>query len=669
MSTWNYFHRPARLAFHDLTTQIRPPPNLRSLLGLGLKFIPNPRKNTPWSAFLKTTLPKMRRSIHLKTFFATRHTGTDLPDRNPSLSQTSAPPTQTTPATDDPTDDTPNADEALTDDYNMRMHVPSKWIPPIPMPRQLVQRLDTFDNALEHEVTPQRCRSNLRPHQRLALKRIQDSPDLLVVQCDKNLGPAVIERTRYIHFAHRDHLSDNRTYQRLSSAQVISFEQRIERAFDKWLTKFSQNLNPFEKKFLRHHRMHYQHAFSTFYITFKVHKSPLKTRPIVSTSGTLLYALGIYIDDKLQKAAQLQRSYFKDTFALRRELANLHLPPNALLFTADATSMYTNIPTVRALRLIGEYLTRKQFAGIPVTCVMKALKIVMKNNVFKFGDTYWLQKTGTAMGTPPAPPWAILYYAVFEDVFLPEFSDSLLLYRRFIDDVFGIFLVDPSQPDRFQELINAMNHRKCQLEWIVQPLSRSVDFMDLRISLNGTQLTTTLFEKDHCLHLYIPPISCHPPGLLPGMVHGGIFRIFQLCSDPTDQIRRTLDLFRNLQYRGYQSRVLKPLFKKAIDRATDYSGPLSPEAKRAKMKRSVLFHIRYHPRNLPSQRIQELWTRHICQPPFPAKPLWKLRNHHFKKIEIDNLIVAYSRPLNLGNILSSRDLDNTHGPPVSSLLE
>ena len=63
--------------------------------------------------------------------------------------------------------------------------------------------------------------------------------------------------------------------------------------------------------------------------------------------------------------------------------------------------------------------------------------------------------------------------------------------------------------------------------------------MDLTISIHKGKITTSLFEKPLNLHLYIPPHSAHPPGLLPGIVHSTLFRIFTLCSDPNDQILRT----------------------------------------------------------------------------------------------------------------------------------
>ena len=70
--------------------------------------------------------------------------------------------------------------------------------------------------------------------------------------------------------------------------------------------------------------------------------------------------------------------------------------------------MYTNIDTNTALNAIEDYLTENQhkFPTLPVTPVMEALEIIMRHNVFQFGDTYWLQKKGTAMGAPPACSYA-----------------------------------------------------------------------------------------------------------------------------------------------------------------------------------------------------------------------------------------------------------------------
>ena len=645
----HYFNRPTHMAFHDLTTRLKPPANLRSLLGLCLKFIPTPRYNTPWSVFRDHSLPRFDRSLRLKAFFAHRHNGTDLIDDPAAFANL----------------------PDIEDDYNPRLHVPSDWYPPdgCRHPAQLVERFARFSLALRALVHKKRSRPNLLPHQRRALQHLRAQRDFLVINCDKNLGPAIIERDEYIKLVIRDHLSDADTYRRLSPVEADIVAKAIVRLFDDWYRLRAKDLTKEECTFLSYHRAHYTSVFSTFYATAKVHKAALSTRPIVSTSGTLLYALGVWCDSKLQLAAQRQRSYFKNSFALKKELDGITLPPNARLFTADAVSMYTNIPTNLALRKITAYLNEHHFPGVPIQALMTALALVMKYNVFTFGDTTWRQRTGTAMGTPPAPPWANLYFAVFENSFLPDFDDDLILYRRFIDDVFGIFLYDPARPDRFADLTAALNHPSSRLTWTVEPLSDTVDFMDLTITIDGARLRTRLFEKVHNLHLYIPPHSCHSPGLLPGMVHGQVFRIFTLCSDRADQTSATRAFFRHLQLRGYSADKIRPLFKAAIRRALHYTGPCNKRFKASQMARSVLFHLRFHPLNPPSSELQRLWNRYICRPPMPQRPLWKFRNYRFKKIEVDRMIVAYSRPPNLSNLLSYRRLRDDSGPPASSFFD
>ena len=77
------------------------------------------------------------------------------------------------------------------------------------------------------------------------------------------------------------------------------------------------------------------------------------------------------------------------------------------------------------------------------------------------------------------------------------------------------------------------------LTWEFNTPTNKVDFMDLTISITNGNISTSLFEKPLNLHLYIPLHSAHPPGLLPGIVHSTLFRIFTLSSDHNDRILHT----------------------------------------------------------------------------------------------------------------------------------
>ena len=129
----------------------------------------------------------------------------------------------------------------------------------------------------------------------------------------------------------------------------------------------------------------------------------------------------------------------------------------------------------------------------------------MENNVFTFGDTYWHQLSGTAMGTPPAPTYATLFYSIHEETFLDN-HPSLFYYKRYIDDVFGIWVpqLDPeSNAAAWAEFSEGLDY--LGLRWEVSNCKPTVDFMDLTISIHNQRLTTTLFEKVLNLYLYIPP--------------------------------------------------------------------------------------------------------------------------------------------------------------------
>jgi hypothetical protein len=154
-------------------------------------------------------------------------------------------------------------------------------------------------------------------------------------------------------------------------------------------------------------------------------------------------------------------------------LSAMVILPHTFFFTADAESMYTNIDTNSALAYISSYIRdhAAEFEFYSVEALVEALKIVMKNIIFTFGDTYWRQDSGTVMGTPPAPHWANIFYALFENQFVPQFVPNLIFYKRFIDDIIGLWTITDSAMNTasWESYIQAMNSEDYGLTWIVSP--------------------------------------------------------------------------------------------------------------------------------------------------------------------------------------------------------
>jgi hypothetical protein len=329
-------------------------------------------------------------------------------------------------------------------DYNPKMYIKSKWTPhSFQIPYEIQTRLNEFKQALKKLVKPQKAAVNLLRHQKRSLNQLRNQTYFLIVQCDKNLGPAVIERLEYIMMAVRDHLNCRRMYKRLTPFQTAFAKGQLLMAFQDWIKRNKNVITNNETTYFKRHIATNTDPFGVFYLLMKVHKTPLSSRGIILGSGSLLHALGTWMDAKLQWFAHRRPAYFKSSYELKKMLTSITLPPNTFLFTADAVSMYTNIPTAKALSFISNHIreTAHEFKDIPAEALIKALGIVMWNNVFTFGDVTHKQVWGTAMGTPPAPMWANLYMSINEDTFLQPFDTNLTLYKMFIDYVLGLWTI------------------------------------------------------------------------------------------------------------------------------------------------------------------------------------------------------------------------------------
>ena len=265
------------------------------------------------------------------------------------------------------------------------------------------------------------------------------------------------------------------------------------------------------------------------------------------------------------------------------------------------------------------------------------------------------------MGTPPACCYATIYYAIREKYILEKYNNNLLFYKRYIDDVFGIWVPNDDSLS-FEDFSKDLKFH--QLEWEVNALSQKVIFLDMVLFIDNNTVKTKLYEKALNLYLYISPHSAHPPGVLSGLIIGNILRIHHLCSEPSQRREYYNKFYLRLRARGYLPKQLDSLFNKGFTLTTTKQMPTTRAKRLANDNTNLLstprepndnliLHVPFHPRNPSSKEIQQSFKNEFLA-----------TSRHVAKFK--RLTIAYSRPKNLGEILSYRRIDTFGGPPVSS---
>ena len=87
--------------------------------------------------------------------------------------------------------------------------------------------------------------------------------------------------------------------------------------------------------------------------------------------------------------------------------------------TLDVSSLYTNIPHKEGVEACRYILDKYEHQGkLSNDNICKLIELLLHNSYFKFDNDTYLQKMGTAMGSPMAPCFASLFMGKLEDCFL-----------------------------------------------------------------------------------------------------------------------------------------------------------------------------------------------------------------------------------------------------------
>ena len=269
-----------------------------------------------------------------------------------------------------------------------------------------------------------------------------------------------------------------------------------------------------------------------------------------------------------------------------------------------------------------------------------------------------------SLGTPAAVLYASISYGSHErNKLLPTFQPLIPFYKRYIDDVFGIWAPlqtsdDEAEWKAFQDTMNTWG----KLRWIVSERSTTVDFLDLTLSLENGHITTKTFQKPMNLYLYIPPTSAHPTSCYKGLIVGNFLR-FRKQNNDKDFCNLLGNFAEHLLARGHSLKAVKSHFTKAaaiVDKSTLQQLPTKNTLQTPKqdiqqaadpsiVNRSLYLHWEYHPHGMKKERLRAIFDDTIgrCNP--------------FAK----GMTVAMSRPKNLRELLTKTTLQEQEGRRAS----
>jgi hypothetical protein len=479
---------------------------------------------------------------------------------------------------------------------------------------------------------------------------LKDNKNLIIKPTDKNLGPAIMNLKDYIIQILQEHLLTD-AYTQLSHLEATSRMENIKQLLKE---KITQNQNLLSQAEVTYFKRSLKERFRlpVFYGLPKVHKNPMSLRPVVSTTGSLLAVFSIWIDHKMKDLLHLVSSYLKNSSCLIQELKHLHIPEGAKIFTADAKSMYTNIDTDTGIAAIQDFLemnNERLPLNFPKKLFLQILEVIMKNNIFSFADSYWLQTSGTAMGTPAACTYATVTYGQFENtVILPNFQTNLLYYRRYIDDVFGIWLPPTeNQLSTWSDFKTTMNSWG-NLQWDIEVPSRHTHFLDLNITIQDSKLEFSTFQKPLNLYLYLPPLSAHPHCCLKGLIKGELNRYWQQNS-PVNFQELVTKFIERLNARGHSLTDLQPILLQAATTLGNNYCP-NPNTK-TDLNKTLFIHWTHHPNGIQRSDLRRIYKQ-------------TLQPHDIH----EEMIVAISRPKNLRDVLTRSTLSLPENTTIQNLI-
>uniref|UniRef100_A0A803K142 Reverse transcriptase domain-containing protein n=1 Tax=Xenopus tropicalis TaxID=8364 RepID=A0A803K142_XENTR len=505
--------------------------------------------------------------------------------------------------------------------------------------------LRTFSRIIDSTVSniPRQTqhRGNLNKEQRVTLKGLQENRNIIVKPADKG-GAVVVMDYEYYRTELLDQLADTGCYQKLTYDPTSKFQSQLGKLLDEaclhgWITEELRDA------------LYVEHPVRPVIYTLpKIHKNLQNppARPIISARGSLAEKIAKYVDTILQPLVRQLGSYLQDTTDFLRVVNSINAGDGNFLFvTMDVHSLYTCIPHDAGIHAVRDLLSNNPvYTGPPVEFILTLLEFILHNNYFKFEDNYFLQLTGTAMGSNVAPTYANIFMYWYETCNIychPLFRKHGVYFRHYIDDRFFLWY---GTDEDLLTFVNDLNGVPSSIRFTVHRDKHSIDFLDVTVYKDSNnQLHTKIFQKPTDRNSLLHYTSSHPRHLLNSLPKSQMLRVVRITSKPEERQEALEAMAIRFLERGYPTELITGIttWAKSLDREAILRDKLEQEGD---VENDVVYYM----------------TTYDAHTPFIKKSILQ----HWPIVKTDAELTAinrkrvrfgYKRNKNLKELLSSAD--------------
>ena len=478
------------------------------------------------------------------------------------------------------------------------------------LPQRMKESIVKYCETVKEDIfkgLKREVKDNLTPRARLAMKELQEqvrSKKWAVRPADKG-GGICVEPYEHIVEDGLEELKDETTFGKVGKPGTGSTVRKVEDKLKEMRDKGYITTKMRDFMAAKHTKA------GTMKINRKVHKKVKKngrhpTRVYISGIGTPTEGVAGLVEEELREGVEAQDSYIQDTADFLRRLEDMgKLEEDEFMFTMDIVALYPMVPRIKAEAAMRKILEERKVKTIPTEEIMELSKLVLDSNEFGFEEGHYIQKEGTAIGSRLGKNYACAFMGEWEKEVGEKAEEQIgkrpKWWKRFVDDVIGVWKGSKEEFLRFIEVCNA-NEERIKVTYDI--CEKEAIFLDVKvIREEGGRVKTELYVKPTDRTRYLHRDSDHPRHVKEGIAKGQARRLRRLCSEDSDYWKYAEKTKEKLVSRGYGElqvqRQLKEGFKMTREEALERAG---------KKKDNRINFVTTHSSHLPN--VNKILKRH-----------------------------------------------------------